>query len=215
AGTTRTIVGVVGDVAFRGLGAESGPEIYVPFAQSPFGGFFVAVRTSVAPMALAGSIRQALNGVDPDASPSRLEAMETLLSASVGQPRFRTALLAGFAAVALLLAAVGIYGVVSYTVARRTGEIGLRLALGAPPASVLGLVVGQGMVPVGLGVIVGLTGALVLTRVLHSLLYGITPTDPATFVLGSLTLLLVALAAAVVPARRASHTDPATVLREE
>jgi putative ABC transport system permease protein len=214
-GRSREIVGVVGDMKFFGLGAPAGPTIYAPFAQSPFGGVWVAVRTTVEPMSLVETVRSALHEISPGMNPRTPATMETLLGASVVQPRFQTSLLGLFGGIALLLAAVGIYGVISYGVAQRTGEIGVRLALGASGPSVLGLIVRQGMMPVLAGLALGLGGSFALTRLMGRLLYEVRPTDPMTFGGVTLVLALVALFAAYLPARRAAKVDPMTALRHD
>jgi putative ABC transport system permease protein len=214
-GRSREIVGVVGDMKFFGLGAPAGPTIYVPFAQSPFGGVWVAMRTNVAPMTLVENVRATLHQISPGMNPRTPATMDVLLDQSMVTPKFQTSLLALFGGLALLLAAVGIYGVISYGVAQRTGEIGVRLALGASRPNVLGLIVRQGMVPVAIGLGAGLAASIALTRFLGRMLYEITPTDPITFGAVTVVLALVALLAAYVPARRAARVDPMAALRHD
>jgi putative ABC transport system permease protein len=210
------IVGVVGDVKYGGLHAKVQPAYYLPFAQAPWGDMSLVIRSAVGdPAALVPAIREEVWSLDRDLPVARVKTMDDLLSGSVAQPRFRTLLLSVFSAMALLLASVGIYGVMSYTVARRTQEIGVRLALGAQLGDILRLVVGQGMRLVLLGILLGLAGAFALARVMSGLLYGVTATDPLTFAGVSLLLSAVALVACLVPARRATKVDPQVAIRYE
>jgi predicted permease len=211
-----TVVGVVADVHGFGLDQPAHPELFVPYAQMPdSAGMALVVRSDGDAAALAPAARAALAELDATQPIFDVKPMSELVAASLAQRRFALVLMLIFAAVALLLAAVGIYGVMAYTVAQRTQEIGIRVALGASAASVLGLVVGDGMRLVGAGLALGLGGALLVTRLVASLLYGVSATDAATFVSIALVLAAVALAAIVIPARRAMRVDPMQALRSE
>ncbi len=211
----REVVGVVGDVRFSGLDDSAEAEIFTPFAQTPFPFSFPVVRTRLDPRSAAQAIRGVLEDVDPPLASARIAPMSELVTGSLAERRFSMLLLSGFALLALALAAVGTYGVIAYDVALRTREIGVRLALGAPPARVVGGVVRDGLGLVGLGAGLGLCGAWGATRVLGDLLYELSPNDPATFAAGALLLVAVAVAACYVPARRAARVDPAVALRAE
>jgi putative ABC transport system permease protein len=209
------IIGVVGTVKVHSLGEEESPEIYVPYSQSPWPFTRLVVRTAADPMALANSVKSAIRQIDKDQPVTQFRTMEQIVAASASQPRFWTILLGLFAAIALTLAAVGIYGVISYAVTQRTHEIGVRLALGAQKKDVLNLVVRQSMVPALNGVGIGLAGALAVTRLMSSLLYSVTATDPVTFIVVPLLLTVVALLACYIPARRVTKVDPVAALRYE
>ena len=212
----REIVGVVSDVRHAGLDEEAGAEVYVPFTQAPEGYMDVVVRTTAAnPAGMGASLRDVITAADREQYVPGVQTMTELIAESVAARRINALLTALFAGVALLLASIGIFGVMAYTVAQRRHEIGVRMALGAQPGDVLRLVLGQGMRLVLLGVAVGLAAALALTRVLAGMLYGVTPTDPATFAAVALLLTLVALAACYIPARRATKVDPLIALRHE
>jgi putative ABC transport system permease protein len=218
-GDWATIVGVVDDVKNAGLDRPAGTELYLPYQQKAGSGLsnmYVVLRAQAGdPRALAGAVREQLNELDPSLPLADVRLMEDVLSKAQARPRFLTLLLSFFSVVALAIATVGIYGVISYSVARRTKEFGLRMALGAQDTDVLGLVMKQGAGMVFIGIVGGLAIALALTRLMASLLFGVTPTDVLTY--GSVTavLLAVALAACYVPAKRATQVDPIKTLRYE
>ena len=210
---TCEIIGVTRDIKQFSLVSEPTPTMYLPDIN--LGRPNLVVRASGDPLALTSAIRGAVQSIDKDQPIANVATMEEILSRSVGEPRFRTLLLGVFAALALVLAGVGIYGVMSYTVARRTHEIGIRMALGARPKDTMMLVVGQGLSLALIGVGVGLAGAFGLTRLLSSLLFGVSPTDSMTFVAIALLLTGVAAVACYIPARRATRVDPMLALRCE
>ena len=209
------IVGVVGDVRSLELSSEPMPEIYSSYLQDPFAGMSFVVRTAVEPEGLIPSVREAVRQVDRAQPVTEFREMERVVGDAAAQPRFNSLLLAVFAGLSLLLAAAGIYGVMSYGVTQRTREIGLRVALGARRRDVLKLVVGRGMVLTLLGVGIGLAASFGLTRLLRSLLFGVSETDPLTFAGVALLLTSVSLLACYVPARRATRVDPMVALRYE
>ena len=213
--TWITIVGVVGHAAHEGLDAEPRIQYYFPFAQAGGRGFTVAIRTEGNPLAALSAAKSAVHSVDPNLPLSNPKTMDELVESSVGQRKLSMILLGVFSGIALLLASIGIYGVMSYSVAQRTRELGIRMALGAARPRVLALVVGQGMFLAGLGVSIGLLAAVGLTRFLASQLYGVTPRDVPTFTLVAVVLTSVALLATLVPAMRATRVDPVVALRDE
>jgi putative ABC transport system permease protein len=208
------VVGVVADTK-QTVGQPAGIQIYDCYLQRPWLSSSFIVRTEGDPAALAPAAQRAVREVDAARAAAGVKTMERLLSESVAQPRFYAQLLTAFAAVALLLAAVGVYGVMSYTVTQRTHEIGIRIALGARGGDVVRMVVRQGMALALGGVLAGLAAAFALTRVLASLLYDVSATDPGIFALVSLLLAGVALLACLLPARRATKVDPMVALRYE
>jgi putative ABC transport system permease protein len=213
-----TIVGVVADVKNAGVDKPTGTEIYLPYRQ-PYGGgrqgMYVVLRGKNDSLDLAGAVRRELRELDPSLPVSSVISMDEVLSKAQSRPRFLTLLLTMFSSVAVALALVGIYGVLTYLVARRSREFGLRMALGAPRQHVLGLVLKQGALLAGVGVVFGLVVALVFTRLMSSLLYGVKAADPATFLIMPFVLAAVALLASYVPARRATKVDPLVALRYE
>jgi predicted permease len=212
---SRDIVGVVGDVRDVALSRKPGPMMYVPFAQAPLYGGEVVVRSSLSASSVAAGIRQAVHSIDKDLPVTDVESFPDALGASVTQERFRTLLLSSFSGMALILAAVGIFGVISYSASQRTHEIGIRMALGAQQRDVLRLMLGQGAKLALLGLGAGALAALVLTRLMASLLYGVSASDPLTFGAVAIVLFGVAVTACYIPARRAMRVDPMVALRHE
>jgi len=213
--TWHTIVGVVGDTRQIGVAAVTGPEIFLSYEQSPSPGMTLVVRTEANPVTLVSAVRAAVASLDKDVPLSGVETLDEMLAGQVASQRFNMALLGAFAGLALLLAAVGIYGVMAYAVGQRTQEIGIRMALGALPENVLRMVLVQGARLAILGVVLGLGGGVALTRLLRTLLFEVEPTDPATFAAGAALLFAAALAACWIPARRAARVDPLVALRYE
>jgi putative ABC transport system permease protein len=211
----REIVGIVADVKQYGLARPSPLQTYEPYSQMPFGSVSLVVRTDGDPTSLSGAIRSEVLAIDNEQPVSRIRTLNQIISDSVQQQRFLMLLLGVFAAVALILAAVGLYGVMSYAVTQRTHEIGIRMALGASGGNVLRLIVGHGMLLALVGVLIGLAGAFVLTRLMETLLFSTSTTDPLTFAILSLLLTGVALVACLAPARRATKVDPMLALRRE
>lgn len=211
----REIVGVVGNVKHGGLEHQPEPEMYAPFLQNPLLFMTLLVRTTGEPASMAGSVRAAVWSIDKDQPVAPMVTMEEILDRSVAQPRFRTLLLSVFAALALALAALGVYGVMAYLVEQRTREIGVRMALGAKTGDVLRLILGYSLRLTLIGVVIGLGASFLLTRLVASLLYSISPLDRATFAVTPLLIILVTLIASYVPARKAMKVDPVMALRHE
>ncbi|MGE3732364.1 MAG: ABC transporter permease [Blastocatellales bacterium] len=211
----KEIVGVVGNVRHRSLSDDPRAEMYVPQAQFYNAGVTLIVRSSASPESLVSSIKEQIRALDPSLPLTNIKTLEAWRNEVLAQPRFNTFLLGVFASLAVVLALVGLYGVMSYSVTQRTQEIGVRMALGAQSLDVMRLVVTQGLKLIGSGVLLGLIGALAVTRLLQSWLFGIGASDPATFIIVSLLLGLVALAACWIPARRATKVDPMVALRCE
>jgi len=220
----REIVGIVGDVRDRGINNKPGPDMYVPIDQvsdqmtaftAPLGPLQWMVRTRVAPFSLSQQIQDQLRIASGGVPVGTIRTMDEVVSHSVAYQRFSTTLLGIFAAIALLLAAVGIYGVMAYSVQQRTQEIGIRMTLGASPQNVRAMVVRQGMLLAVIGVVIGVAGGLAITRVMGSLLFGVKPWDPLMFSITAVLLAVVALVACYVPARRASRVNPLVALRYE
>jgi putative ABC transport system permease protein len=210
-----SIVGVIGDVKQLGLDTSAKPEVYFPFLQVPSPSMSLVVRTATEPLSLAGAVKSQIQMIDRDLPIDESKTMQQLLADSSSGRRFNMLLLTVFAVVALVLAVVGIYGVMSYTVTQRTHEIGIRIAIGAQARDVFRMVIGQGMILAMIGIAFGLVGAFALTRLMTTMLFGVEPTDPATFVTIAVLLTAVALVACYIPGRRATKVDPLVALRYE
>jgi putative ABC transport system permease protein len=209
------IVGVIGNTRQDSLDAAPTPTMYVPYPQSAFAGMWVVARTSGDPAQLANAARQTVRAIDGTLPAYSMTPLTTVLSDSVAQRRFSMLLLGFFAVVALFLAAVGLYGVVAYSVSQRTQEIGLRMAIGAQRGDVVRMVVGGGMRLALIGVAIGTLGALGLSRLVKTMLYEVTPFDPPSYAVTAVVLLAVAALACYVPARRAMRVDPLVALRQD
>jgi putative ABC transport system permease protein len=214
-GPWHVIVGVVRDIRNWGLAADPTPETYISFRQNPKPIMTLVIRTEGDPLLLAPSARAELRAFDKELAPERVATMEEILSRSLMQRRLNLAIIGFLAALAVVLAAFGLYSLIAYTVAQRTHEFGVRLALGAQRRDILRLVLWQGFKLVAFGVALGLAGATAATRALRSMLFGVSPTDPLTFVATTLLLALVALLACWFPARRSARVDPLVALRQE
>jgi putative ABC transport system permease protein len=214
-GVVREIVGIVGDVRDVALGQDPGPMMYVPFAQAPFWGANVVVRSALNPSSVATAIRQEVRKIDKELPVTDVAMMPDIIEASLSQPRFRTFLLGLFAAMALVLAATGIFGVISYSVSCRTNEIGIRMALGASSGAILWAVLRKTLMLTLAGLAVGVPCALAASRLLGHMLFGVSANDPATLVAVAFALAAVATLAGYLPARRAMRVDPLVALRYE
>ncbi len=215
-GILLQIIGVVGDVRHETLQADVHPGMYLPYAQAPTRlPLILLLRGASNPATLASAVRLQVHDLDPQLPVYDVKTMNQVLSAAVARPRFVTFLMTAFAGIAVLLAVVGIYGVMSYTVAQSTRELGIRMALGAQRRSILKLVIGRGLTLTLLGICIGLVGALGLTRLMASLLFGVTATDAMTFIGVPAILIVVTLLACYLPARRATRVDPMVALRCE
>ena len=207
------IVGIVGNVHHEGLDSDPLPTMFVPYRQDIFSGMWLVARTNGDPAQLTSTVRQTVREIDP-ALPAFISPLENVISDSVAQRRFSMLLLGVFALIALFLAAVGLYGVVAYTVSQRTQEIGVRMAIGADRSDVLKMVVGGGMKLALVGVIIGIAGALAVARLVAAMLFEVTPFDPTSYLLTAATLLTIAALACYLPARRAMRVDPIVALRQ-
>jgi putative ABC transport system permease protein len=213
-GPWRTVIGVVKDVRQNDFIAEPKMQMYLNYRQlKSLMPNALVVRTAVDPLSLASSVRNAIWAVDKDQTVANGDSMEHIVAGAVARQRFSMLLLAIFAGLALVLAAVGIYGLMSYSVAQQTREIGIRMALGAQRSDVLKMTISQGLKLVGIGVVIGLAAAFVLTRVMATLLFGVSATDPITFISISFVLIAVAVVASYIPALRATRVDPMVALR--
>jgi ABC-type antimicrobial peptide transport system permease subunit len=215
AGANTTVIGVVNDIRYTGLDGDVEQAVYLSYRQLPRSGMALVLRGAVEPSSLAPALRNAVREIDPALPLYDVMTMNERLSNSVAARRFNLLLLGGFATLALLLAGVGVYGVISYVATQRAHEIGVRMALGAQKADIARLFVKQGMALVLRGVALGSVGAFALTRVMKSLLFDVSPTDPLTFAVITLLLLGVALMACWIPARRATRVDLMITLRRD
>jgi ABC-type antimicrobial peptide transport system permease subunit len=210
------VIGVVGNVKGFGVSGDPIPAVYFPNGQASWGnGVEVLVRTAVPPLSMAGAVRKEMRAWNQRMIIGKFDTLDNLLAETVVVPRFYMLLVAGFALLALVVSAVGVYGTVNYSVARRTHEIGIRMALGADRGDVLAMVLGQGLGLAAAGVALGLAGAWASTRVLETLLFGVRPTDWVAFACGAGVLALAVLLACYLPARRATRVDPLVALRHE
>ena len=213
--SASTIIGVAGDVKHAGLAAEPGPQIYSSYYEDPVPTMSLIVRTRANPTSVASSVRNEIQKADSEIPVFGVTTMEQLASESIAPNRITMLLLGFFATVALVLAAVGIYGIMAYSVTQRTFEVGVRMALGARPLDIIKMILKQGMILTVIGLGIGLLAALAVTRVLSSVLFQVSATDLVTFVTAPLVLMAVALLACLVPALRATKVDPLIALRYE
>ena len=212
---TATVVGVVGNVKYRGLAGPAEPTLYVPFAQQPWPTAFLVARTVAEPGSVAASLRQAIGAVDRRIGVVSIRPLADILSQETAQPAFRTAVLWAVTSASVTLAAIGLAGVVGYSVSRRTAEIGVRMALGAAPRDVAWMVLGEAVRLGAAGGAVGLVAAAAVTRILAGFVFGVTPRDPASFAVAATCLAVVIVGASVGPAWRASRVDPIVALKAE
>jgi putative ABC transport system permease protein len=213
--TSFEIVGIVRDVKIAGLEAPSEPAYYIPASQAPLEDMTILVRTTTDPLSIVGALRQAVWSIDPNQPISNVTTLETIVDDSIAQRRLNMLLMGLFGGLAMLLSGVGIYGLLSQAVTQRTQEMGIRMALGAQVSDVLKLVLKQGMTLALAGIGIGLVSAFLLTRLMRSLLFGVTPNDAMTFIVVAGVLTIVALLACYIPARRATKVDPLVALRYE
>ncbi|MGI8772105.1 MAG: FtsX-like permease family protein [Acidobacteriaceae bacterium] len=211
----REVIGVVGDTKVAGLTTEAAPQYYLPYAQAAITHPYLCIRSSNDPTGLIGPLRNLVQGMDRNVPVYRISTLENYVSLASTQPRFQALLLACFAALALLIAAIGLYAVLTYMVAQRTLEIGLRMALGARRLDVMTMILRRGLTLSAFGLMTGLVVGLLLTRFIGSMLFGVETFDPVTVLGVSLLLMLVAGAASLVPALRAASLDPNTTLRQQ
>jgi len=211
-----TVVGVIDDVKQYQLGARSGPQVYLPYGQTDaWPPSEIVVRSTLPPETVIAAVRAAVRQQDPNQPVTSVYTMREVISQSVAKPRFNAVLVGGFAALALMLAVIGIYGVISYAMNQRRREMGVRVALGARRADVLRLVAADGLTVVGAGLLLGLGASALLTRYLEGMLFGITPLDPSVYAIAAVLMSVAATAASVLPTLRATRVDPAEVLRAQ